>query len=114
MGDCIFCKIVSGEIMSPRIYENEHVIAIEDIRPMSIVHSLIITKKHIEDILSLDPMDSALMRGVQEAVLEVANIKGVAGPGFRLIVNCGEDGAQGVPHLHYHIIGGRKLGDRLV
>ena len=114
MGDCIFCKIASGEIPSPRIYENDHVIAIDDIHPVSKVHALIISKRHIESIVSLDPLEAGLLQGVQEAVLEVAKIKGIAESGFRMITNSGGDGRQTVPHLHYHIIGGQKLGVKIM
>jgi len=114
MPDCIFCKIAGGEIPSPRIYENAYAIAIDDINPVSKVHSLVITKKHYEDILSLDTDDAGLLRGIHEAIRETAKIKGVSASGFRLISNCGDDGGQSVPHLHFHIIGGQKLGVRIL
>ena len=114
MPDCIFCKIVGGEIPSAILYENEHVIAIDDIRPVAKIHSLIITKRHYDSILSPDPEDAGLLGGVMRAVREVAAIKGVAESGFRLISNCGVEGGQTVPHLHFHIIGGQPLGARIV
>ena len=110
--DCIFCKIVNNEIPSPRVYENDYVIAIDDINPVAKVHALIITKKHMLDLLELDIEDAGLLRGVHEAVRSVAKIKGVAETGFRLISNCGSDGRQAVPHLHFHIIGGQRLSGR--
>ena len=110
MSDCIFCKIVNGEIPALKVFENESAIVIDDIQPAAKVHALIITKTHYSDILSADiNNDADLMRGVHDAVREVARIKEVDGSGFRLICNCGDDGGQTVPHLHFHIIGGEKL-----
>ena len=114
MDNCIFCKILNGEIPSVKLYENEHVIAIDDINPVSKVHSLIITKKHYQDVLSVDACDTGLLGGIQQAIQEVAAIKGIGDSGFRMITNCGGDGGQMIPHLHYHIIGGQKLGSKIV
>ncbi|MDR3120290.1 MAG: histidine triad nucleotide-binding protein [Clostridiales bacterium] len=116
MSDCIFCKIVAGEIPAERVYENDQVVAIRDIAPVAPVHVLILPKAHYPNILALDggEGDAALLAGVQRAVREVARKEGVETSGFRLIINCGEDGGQTVPHLHYHLLGGRTLGARLV
>ena len=114
MSDCIFCKIVNGEIPSPRLYENEYAIAIDDVNPVAKVHALIVTKAHIPDILSLDMGDAGLLRGIQEAVCETAKTKRISESGFRLISNCREDGCQTIPHLHYHIVGGQKLKPKIV
>lgn len=114
MSECVFCKIVGGSIVSPRVYENGGVIVINDANPVSRVHALIITKKHIKDVMSVGADDAGLLRDIQDAVLETAKIKGVDATGFRLVTNCGEDGGQSVPHLHYHIVGGRKLGEKIV
>ena len=114
MPECIFCKIAGGEIPSPRIYENDDVFVIDDINPVSKVHALVITKAHFDNILSLDAENAGLLRSIQQAIQETARIKGVAGSGFRLISNCGNDGGQSVPHLHFHLIGGQKLGLRII
>ena len=114
MSDCIFCKIVAGEIPSPRVYENDGVIVIDDINPFANVHSLIITKKHIPDILALDANDANLTRDILDAIQKTAQIKGIADNGFRLISNCREDGCQTIPHLHIHLLGGQKLGVKIV
>ena len=114
MTDCIFCKIACGEIPSPRIFENAEVIAIDDIHPVAKVHVLIIPKAHYENILCVDDENAALLRGINQAVREIARIKGIDESGFRLISNCGKNGAQSVPHLHYHIIGGQQLGVRVI
>ena len=114
MPDCVFCKIASGEIVSPRVYENGHVFVIDDINPVSSVHALIIAKKHISDIMAAGSESPELYEGIFDAVRETAKAKGVSEAGFRLITNCGEDGGQTVPHLHFHLIGGRRLGAKLV
>ena len=114
MDDCIFCKITGGEIPSPRIYENDEVIAIDDIHPVAKVHVLIIPKAHYDNILCVDGGNAALLCAIQRAVREIARIKGIDGSGFRLISNCGKDGAQSVPHLHFHIVGGQRLGARIL
>ena len=113
MDDCIFCKIVSGGILAKIIYENAHVIAIDDINPVAKVHALIITKKHRDNILSLGADCADELCGVQLAVLEIAKLKGVEESGFRLLTNCGDDGGQSVPHLHFHVVGGQRLGPKL-
>ena len=114
MGDCLFCKIVSGEIPSPRVYENDYTIVIDDINPVVKVHALIITKEHYQDVLALDQDNAGALGGIQQAIAETAKIKGVSGSGFRLISNCGADGGQTVPHLHYHLIGGQPLRTQIV
>ncbi|MCL2059352.1 MAG: histidine triad nucleotide-binding protein [Oscillospiraceae bacterium] len=113
MPDCIFCKIVEGTIPSPRIYENDDVIVINDIEPVSKVHTLIITKKHYTNLLALDIEDAGLLRNLHLAAREAASRLGVGESGFRLITNCGVDGGQSIDHLHFHLIGGQKLGPRI-
>ena len=114
MADCLFCKIVSGEIPSTRIYENDYAIVIDDIKPVVKVHALVITKEHYQDVLALDPDNAGTLSGIQQAIAETAKIKGVSGSGFRLISNCGADGGQTVPHLHYHLIGGQPLRTKII
>ena len=114
MPDCIFCKIAAGEILSPKVYENDNVFVIDDINPVAKAHALVITKKHYPDILSIGIDETETLRAIQEAVLETARIKGIGATGFRLINNCGCDGGQTVPHLHFHIVGGEKLNARII
>ena len=114
MSDCIFCKIANGEIPSTRIYENDDVFVINDIEPVSKVHALIITKKHCENLLALDIDDAGLLRNLHLAAREAAARLSVGETGFRLITNCGEDGGQTIAHLHFHLIGGQKLGPRIM
>lgn len=108
--DCIFCKIVNGEIPSKKIYENDHVLAFHDIQPAAPVHALVIPKKHIASMNEASGDDRALLGEVLLAAQHVAKQLGVAEQGYRLINNCGSDGGQVVYHLHMHILGGEKLG----
>jgi len=114
MSDCIFCKIAGNEIPTEKIYENEFVIAIKDINPVAKVHVLIMPKKHFDNILAVDGQDAVYLAEIQKAVLAVAEQTGIANGGFRLINNCGENGGQTVQHLHFHLIGGEKLGIKLI
>ena len=114
MDDCIFCKIIKGEIPSEKLLENDWLIAIRDIQPAAKVHILIIVKKHIKDILSLCDEDDRYIIEVHRAVRVLAEQLGIDRDGFRLINNCGEFGGQTIMHLHYHLIGGQKLGTKIV
>nr|WP_269449053.1 histidine triad nucleotide-binding protein [Ferroacidibacillus organovorans] len=106
---CIFCKIARRELPSTILYENEYVMAFEDISKMAPTHVLIIPKKHLQSVLELDPTDGNLLSALQEAVIAVAKKTGVYETGFRVITNVLEEAGQTVFHLHYHILGGRKL-----
>jgi histidine triad (HIT) family protein len=110
--DCIFCKLANGEIPTNIVYENELVTAFEDVNPVAPVHTLIVPKAHLTNVLELS--DPALMAALTEAVGKVAEIKGVKESGFRLINNCGADAGQTVMHLHIHLIGGKALGEKLI
>lgn len=108
--NCIFCKIVEGSIPSKKIYEDEHVLAFHDIQPAAPVHALIIPKKHIATMNDAGEADYALIGEIHRAAQTVAKELGVADSGYRLINNCGKDAGQVVFHLHYHLLGGEKLG----
>lgn len=110
MSDCIFCRIVNKEIPSEIVYEDERILAFKDINPVAPVHILIIPKKHIPDMTAVTEEDAELIGAVHLAAIKIAREVGVAETGFRLVNNCKEDGGQVVMHLHYHLIGGRKLG----
>jgi len=107
VSDCIFCKIVSGQIPSQRVYEDDQVLAIRDINPQAPVHVLILPKQHIVSVLELT--DSRLLGRMTVAAVHVAKREGIAERGFRLVTNTGPDGGQAVPHLHFHLLGGRKM-----
>lgn len=100
MSDCIFCKIINGEIPSTKLYENDYIIAIEDINPKAKVHSLVIPKVHIESMNDLE--DEKLMSEILKGVREVARIKGIKS--YRLHVNTGKEEGQIVFHLHFHVL----------
>lgn len=112
--DCIFCKIANKEIPSTTIYEDDFVIAFDDLKPVAPVHTLVVPKKHISNIMELKDEDMEYIAKVHKAIQEVAKIKGVAETGFRVITNYGEDGGQTVQHLHYHVIGGKRLGPKII
>jgi len=107
VSDCIFCKIVSGQIPSQRVYEDDQVLAIRDINPQAPVHVLILPKQHIVSVLELT--DSRLLGRMTVAAVHVAKREGIVERGFRLVTNTGPDGGQAVPHLHFHLLGGRKM-----
>lgn len=108
MEDCIFCKIANKEIPADIIYEDKTVIAFNDIEPQAPVHILIIPKEHYASILSV-PAGDDIIGHIHMVANRIALKEGIAKTGFRLVNNCGKDGNQSVPHLHYHLLGGRML-----
>jgi len=110
MSDCLFCRIIAGEIPGNVVFENDKVFAFRDINPQAPVHVLIVPKKHMDNILSCDGETAAALA---DAVRTVAEQEGVAESGFRIISNCGHDGAQSVNHLHVHLLGGKALPERM-
>ncbi|MEL1136175.1 histidine triad nucleotide-binding protein [Desulfitobacterium sp. THU1] len=110
MSDCIFCKIINREIPSEVVYEDERVLAFKDINPVAPVHVLIIPKKHSESLNDLNPEDEALVGHLVIVATQLAEELGIADSGYRLVNNCGDDGGQVVKHLHFHLIGGKRLG----
>ena len=112
MSNCIFCKIIAGEIPSTKVYEDESVYAFRDINPMAPVHVLIVPKAHIESANAIDAENAAYVARIFEAIPKIAAAEGLTN-GFRVITNCGEDGCQSVKHLHFHLLGGKKLPESL-
>ena len=110
MSNCLFCKIIAGEIPGNAVFENDKIYAFRDINPQAPVHVLVVPKKHMDNILQCDAETAAALT---DAVKQIAASEGVAESGFRLISNCGRDGAQSVNHLHVHLMGGRKLPERM-
>lgn len=108
--DCIFCKIVAGQIPSSKVYEDEHVLAFHDIHPLAPVHVLVIPKKHMASVNDLGSGDSTILSHAFAAIQEVAKKTGVAESGYRVVTNTGKDSGQVVFHLHFHILGGQTLG----
>jgi histidine triad (HIT) family protein len=113
MEDCIFCKIVNGTIPSSKVYEDDEVVAFDDIRPMAPVHVIIIPKKHIPTLLDVNTDNMSAVSSLFVAARKVAQIKGIDKRGFRAVINCNEEGGQVIFHLHMHILGGKKLKDEL-
>lgn len=109
MEDCLFCKIISGDIPSNKVYEDELVYAFTDIDPQAPVHILIIPKKHIESILKVQDGDFQYVDAMAKAAQKIAAEKGIAQDGFRIVFNTGENGGQTVHHLHLHLLGGRYM-----
>ncbi len=110
MSDCLFCKMVSGEIQPDVVLENDDVLAFRDLSPQAPTHILIIPKKHISTINDIDELDAMLMGKLYLAAKQVAAIEGLAEPGYRTVMNCNADGGQAVYHIHLHLLGGRAMG----
>ncbi len=107
--DCIFCKIAAGEIPSTKVYEDDKVLAFKDINPLAPVHILVIPKTHIESAAGITADNSAVVAHIFEVIAKIAKEQGIDKDGFRVVSNCGENGCQSVKHLHFHILGGKKL-----
>ena len=111
--DCIFCQIIAGKIPCEIIYQDEEAVAFRDINPQAPIHLLIIPKRHIPSLTHLSEADSPLIGHMVNVANQLAKKEGISEKGYRLVINCGEQGGQLVPHLHMHLLGGRKLSDEL-
>ena len=114
MENCIFCKIISGEIPSVKVYEDEYCCAFKDINPQMPVHIVVAAKKHVASVALCGEYDRELLGGIQLAIGKIAEEQGLLENGFRVINNCGRDAHQSVQHLHYHILAGGDMGERIV
>ena len=114
--NCLFCKIIKGDIPSSKVYEDEYCYAFRDINPQMPVHILVVPKKHLDNILGYsDSEENILLAGkIQLAIGKIARQEGIDKSGFRVISNCGKDAAQSVLHLHYHILGGSEMAEKMV
>jgi histidine triad (HIT) family protein len=112
--ECIFCQIIEGKIPTQKVYETDLVIVIRDINPHAPVHNLIIPKKHIVDLNKVNSSDKEILADILFTAKKVAEIEKIAESGYRLITNTGKNGGQLVPHLHFHLLGGKCLGPKLV
>jgi len=108
MEDCLFCKIAAGEIPCKKLYEDERVLAFYDINPQAPVHFLVIPKAHISGADRITPENSEIVAYIYEVIARLCKEQGVES--FRIVTNCGIDAGQSVPHLHFHVLGGRELG----
>ena len=110
MSDCIFCKIIAGQIPSEKIYEDDEMLAFNDTNPQAPVHFLLIPKKHIKSLMDIEPEDGALVGRLLLKAQELAKEQGCEEKGARFVINAKRHGGQTVDHLHIHILGGRFLG----
>lgn len=109
MTDCVFCRIIAGELPAKIIYQDDEVIAFPDIHPVAPTHLLIIPRKHVPSLAELPDAEAALVGRMVRVANQLARERGVAASGYRLVINSGKDGAQVVPHLHLHLLAGRPL-----
>lgn len=108
MSDCLFCKIIAGDIPSTKVYEDETVYAFRDINPQAPTHILVVPKTHIADCNEVTSENSGVVAHIFEVIPEIAKAEGLTG-GYRVVSNCGSDAGQTVQHLHFHILGGKML-----
>ncbi|MDD6485055.1 MAG: histidine triad nucleotide-binding protein [Clostridiales bacterium] len=108
--NCLFCKIISGEIPSKKVFENDMVYAFRDIEPQAPEHVVIVPKAHIPSANDINEENIAYVSAVWAAIPEIAKSLGIDQKGYRVVNNCGEDGGQTVGHLHFHLMGGRSFG----
>ncbi len=112
MSDCLFCKIIRGEIPSNNVYEDETVFAFRDIAPQAPTHILVVPKVHISGCNDVTPENSAVVAHIFEVIPAIAQAENLKG-GYRVVSNCGPDAGQTVPHLHFHILGGETLNTQM-
>ena len=108
--DCIFCKIANGEIPATKVYEDETVVAFNDLEPQAPTHILVIPKEHISSAADITAENSKVIAHIFEVIAKIAAEKGISQNGFRVVTNCGKDGGQTVGHLHFHVLAGRNIG----
>lgn len=113
MNDCIFCKIANGEIPTNMVYEDDYVAAFKDLNPQAPVHILVVPKKHYDSVLQVEEADNIISK-IYAAINKIAKQEHFDKDGFRVINNCGKDAGQTVMHMHFHIIAGKTLGDKIV
>lgn len=109
---CVFCEIIDGKIPSQKVYEDENILAFKDINPVAPVHIIVVPKHHIESMNGISESNSALVAAIFEKIPQIAKSQGI--DSYRVISNCGADAGQSVMHLHFHIIGGVELGEKII
>ncbi|MCM1433471.1 MAG: histidine triad nucleotide-binding protein [Clostridiales bacterium] len=109
---CLFCEIVAGNIPSTKVYEDDMILAFKDINPVAPVHIIVIPKEHIDSANGVSAENSAYVARIFEKIPEIAKSQGI--DSYRIINNCGDDAGQTVMHLHFHIVGGVKLGEKII
>ena len=113
MENCLFCKIISGDIPSSKVYEDELTFAFRDINPQAPVHVLVVPKQHIASVAAVDEAGDEVIAACIRTCRKVAQLEGLTESGFRVVSNCGDDACQSVKHLHFHVLGGRKMTDMM-
>ncbi len=115
MQDCIFCKIIAGEVPATVVYADERFVAIRDLHPQAAVHVLLLPRRHWADLLALaaDPAGADVACALPAALAATARACGIQADGFRVVVNCGAHAGQTVDHLHFHLLGGEVMGERI-
>lgn len=109
MNDCVFCKIVQGEIPSNKVYEDDKILSFKDLNPEAPVHVLIIPKKHIASLTEVNEEDAEIIAHIFKTIPKIVKDLEIDKDGYRVVSNCGEFGGQSVPHVHFHLLGGRSL-----
>jgi histidine triad (HIT) family protein len=109
MEECIFCRIAEGDMESDIVYEDEEVVAFRDINPQAPVHVLVVPRRHIPSAAELTPEDAPLLSRIFQVINKVAEKEGIAGKGVRILTNVGTEAGQSVFHLHFHVLGGRRM-----
>ena len=113
MNDCLFCKIINGDIPSAKVYEDEYVYAFRDIAPQAPVHVLVIPKQHVASVAAIDELNAETIAACLRVCKKVAELEGLTEGGFRVVSNCGDNACQSVKHLHFHVLGGEKLSEKM-
>jgi histidine triad (HIT) family protein len=111
--DCLFCSIISGEIPSTKVYEDDEMLAFWDIKPLARIHVLVVPKKHISGMNDITSQNAEIVAKIFAKIPEIADILSIKESGYRVASNCGHDGCQSVNHLHFHILGGEKLSENM-
>ena len=110
---CIFCKIANKEIPSQLVFENDNLVAFRDLNPQAPVHILVVPKMHIPSMNEITSENKSVVAEIFEVISKIAEQEGIKDSGYRVISNCGNDGCQSVQHLHFHLVGGKKLSETL-
>ena len=114
MEECLFCRIIKGTIPSSKVYEDEYVYAFKDIEPVAPVHILVVPKKHISNLNEISDEDEKILGKIFLAIKKIAKELGIDEKGYRVINNCGKDAGQTVMHLHFHLLAGVEMGEKLL
>lgn len=112
MNDCLFCKIIAGEIPSAKVYEDAFCYAFRDIQPQAPVHILVVSKEHVANVTEAAALNDEALAGILRAIGKIAAQEKLEN-GYRVVSNCGPDACQSVPHLHFHILAGQKMADKM-